>query len=55
MNKKVKYMIVDKREGDPPILVAESKKAKDELGWEPVFDDIDKIIETAWNFHKNYE
>ena len=55
MNKKVKYKIVDKRQGDPPILVAESKKAKDELGWEPVFDDIDKIIETAWNFHKNYE
>ncbi len=55
MNKKVKYKIVDKREGDPPILVAESKKAKDELKWKPLYQDIDKIIESSWKFHKYYE
>ena len=55
MNKKVKYKIVDKREGDPPVLVAESKKAKDELKWKPLYQDIDKIIESSWKFHKYYE
>ena len=55
VNRKVKYKIVDKREGDPSILVAESKKARSELKWEPLFDDIDKIVETAWKFHKYYE
>ena len=25
-----------------------------ELNWTPKFDSLDKIIETAWNWHKNH-
>jgi UDP-glucose-4-epimerase len=44
----------DRRAGDPAVLVASSEKIKKELGWNPQFDDIGKIIETAWNWHKNH-
>ncbi len=40
-----------RREGDPGRLVASSEKAKRELNWKPEFDDIHKIVETAWQWH----
>jgi len=42
----------ERRPGDPPILVGSSDKAKKVLKWKPKYDDLDKIIETAWNWHK---
>ena len=41
-----------RRTGDPAILVAESNKAKTELGWQPQFEDIEAIIGSAWSWHK---
>ena len=41
-----------RREGNPAILIGSSKKAKDTLGWDPQYVNIDKIIETAWNWHQ---
>ncbi|MCI0474535.1 MAG: GDP-mannose 4,6-dehydratase, partial [Ignavibacteria bacterium] len=49
---KAKYDIVARREGDPAVLVADNKKAKQILGWQPVFT-LKDIIETAWNWQKN--
>lgn len=43
-----------RRAGDPAKLIASSQKAKDILGWKPEFDNIDLIIKTAWNWHKNH-
>ena len=43
-----------RRAGDPSTLIASSEKARDILGWKPNYDDIDKIIETAWNWHENH-
>lgn len=37
-----------RREGDPPILVADSNKALHELGWKPDYISIDKMVEDAW-------
>jgi UDP-glucose 4-epimerase len=42
----------DRRAGDPPILVADSKKAQKELGLELKHSDLDTIIRTAWDWHK---
>ena len=39
-----------RREGDPPILVADSCRIKDKLGWEPKYDDLEFIIRTAWEW-----
>lgn len=44
--------IVERRLGDPAVLVASSKKIKDILKWEPKFESLEKIIEDAWRFHK---
>ncbi|KAA9371822.1 UDP-glucose 4-epimerase GalE [Lactobacillus mulieris] len=42
-----------RRLGDPSTLIASSDKAKELLGWKPQFDNIEKIIETAWKWHEN--
>jgi UDP-glucose 4-epimerase len=43
-----------RREGDPPELVADATLAKELLGWETKYNDPKSIIETAWNWHKNH-
>ncbi|ACJ75186.1 UDP-glucose 4-epimerase [Thermosipho africanus H17ap60334] len=42
---------VDRRPGDPAYLIADNTKARKILGWEPKYD-LEKIIQTAWNWHK---
>lgn len=51
--KTINKIISERREGDPPILVADNKKAKEELGWNPEFVEIEDIIKTAWNWELN--
>ncbi len=49
----IKAVEADRRPGDPPVLVGSSSKAKRILNWKPKYDELSKIIETAWNWHKN--
>ena len=51
-----KIDIVEKprRPGDPPRLIASSEKIKRELGWEPQFQSLDAIIESAWKWHQKF-
>ncbi len=44
--------VVEKRIGDPAVLVGSSNKAIRELNWRPQFHDLEAIVETAWNWHK---
>ncbi|AKA68305.1 UDP-glucose 4-epimerase GalE [Clostridium scatologenes] len=50
----IKAEIAARRAGDPATLIASSEKAIKELGWEPKFNSLETIIETAWNWHKNH-
>lgn len=50
---KIKREIAERRAGDPAILIASSNKMKTKLGWKPEFLDIQEIIASAWNWHKN--
>jgi len=43
----------ERREGDPPALVASARRANQLLGWQPSYPEIDCIIETAWKWHAN--
>jgi UDP-glucose 4-epimerase len=43
---------VERRPGDPPELVADAAKIRNELGWIPKYDDLDYIIRTAWEWEK---
>ncbi|MCP5103275.1 MAG: UDP-glucose 4-epimerase GalE [bacterium] len=42
----------NRRAGDPPQLVADSRLIQAELGWKPRFNDINYIIKTAWEWEK---
>lgn len=50
-NKTIPYQIVTRRPGDPDILVADNKKAKEVLNWENK-SNLDDIILSAYNWHK---
>ncbi len=41
-----------RRKGDSTVLIADSEKAKIELGWKPKMSDIKTIVRTAWEWHK---
>lgn len=41
-------LLSERRAGDPPILVAEAKKAQNVLNWTPQYSDIQTIVKTAW-------
>ncbi len=41
-----------RRAGDPAVLIGSSQKASSVLGWKPKFNDLSKIISTAWNWHQ---
>jgi UDP-glucose 4-epimerase len=43
-----------RRPGDPPELVADSRKAQAVLGWRPRYLDLQEIVETAWRWHSTH-
>jgi len=51
-----KIPVVEKprRPGDPARLVAASARIQSELGWQPKFQNIDAIIESAWRWHQKF-
>ncbi len=42
------------REGDPPVLVADARRAREELGWVPQYPEIETIIEHAWQWEQKH-
>jgi len=43
---------VGRREGDPAELIAGCDKIRQQLGWQPRFDDLKTILSTAWEWEK---
>lgn len=39
-----------RRPGDPAILIADSTKIRQALGWQPVYEALPQIVQTAWNW-----
>ena len=52
--KEIPAELADRRPGDPDTLIASSDKAREILGWKPQFDDIEKIIASAWAWHSSH-
>lgn len=46
--RKIEVVEGPRRPGDPPALVADPTRAREELGWEPRFTELEEIVETAW-------
>jgi UDP-glucose 4-epimerase len=51
--KEVPVRMGPRRAGDPAVLIASSDKIKSELGWQPQFQDLGLIIESAWRWMLN--
>jgi UDP-glucose 4-epimerase len=43
-----------RRDGDPAELIASSEKIRRELQWNPKFEELETILESAWIWHKNH-
>lgn len=48
--KEIRTRTGPRRAGDPAVLVASSEKITKELGWSPVFQDLRKIVGSAWSW-----
>ena len=43
-----------RRAGDPPRLVADARRAKSLLGWQPRYATLEQIVAHAWEWEKKY-
>ena len=43
-----------RRDGDPARLVADARRARERLGWQPRFTDLASIIEPAWRWELHH-
>tara|TARA_B100001123_G_scaffold352041_1_gene403318 strand:+ start:8549 stop:9547 length:999 start_codon:yes stop_codon:yes gene_type:complete len=41
-----------RRVGDPAVLLASSARARSELKWQPLYSELDVIVETAWRWYQ---
>lgn len=53
-NKPIKAVVGERRAGDPSKLIASSDKAQQVLGWKPQHDNINDIINSAWQWHHQH-
>ena len=42
--------VAPRRAGDPAVLIASSEKIRSDLGWQPEFEDLQVIIQSAWQW-----
>jgi UDP-glucose 4-epimerase len=42
----------DRRPGDPAVLVADNRRIRERLGWQPRHADLDAIVASAWRFEQ---
>ena len=47
----VPHTIAERRAGDPPVLVADARQAREVLGWAPTFPQLDDIVAHAAVWH----
>lgn len=54
-SRRVPFRADGRRAGDPPVLLADATNARAVLDWEPKFNDLERIVETAWLWHSRFE
>lgn len=50
--RKITVCEAPRRAGDPAVLVGDARKAVTELGWKPLFADLETIVRTAWEWEQ---
>jgi UDP-glucose 4-epimerase len=48
--KSVQFTASPRRQGDPPILVSDSTRARNVLGWSPKYTTLEQMLETSWRY-----
>lgn len=51
-SRKISVVNGPRRDGDPARLVADSRLAREKLGWQPQYADLTTIIEDAWKWEE---
>ncbi len=52
--REVRWEPAARREGDPPVLVADASKLHKSLGWNPAYPEIAEIIKSALRWHERH-
>jgi UDP-glucose 4-epimerase len=52
--REIKVRVGPRRPGDPAVLIASSEKIKRELGWQPDRQDLELIIQSAWDWMQSH-
>ena len=47
---KMNFKVFDRRPGDVDTLIADSTKIKNVLGWKPKYSDLNRILQSAWEW-----
>jgi UDP-glucose 4-epimerase len=50
----IPHTIGPRRSGDPATLIASSERIRRELGWQPRFTDLEEIVRSAWEWHRQH-
>lgn len=50
--KPINYKITSRRKGDPAYLIADNRKILSKMGWQPYFDDVRQICQSAYAWEK---
>jgi UDP-glucose 4-epimerase len=53
-DKEVPVELGPRRAGDPPVLIADSSRARRELGWNPTRSTLDQMIGGAWDWMQSH-
>ena len=51
---RVPWLPAARRPGDPAVLFASSEKIRRELGWQPQYPELVRMVETAWHWHRTH-
>jgi UDP-glucose 4-epimerase len=54
VGRSIPHEVVERRPGDPDVLIASPERIIKELGWTPKYSDIDTIVATAWEWHRRH-
>lgn len=54
IGQKLNYDYAPRRAGDPAILTASANQAKEFLGWQARYTDVEEIIQTIWNLEQPF-
>jgi UDP-glucose 4-epimerase len=53
--KKINYKIANRRTGDPAVVLANPAYAKEFLGWQAKYSDLDTLLSTTWSVYDTLE